>query len=274
MLSLISFITWNLDPDILKIPGTDWPVRWYGLMWAVGLIISQQVMYYIFKDEDKPVKDVDTLTLYILIATLLGARLGHFLFYDPSVFITDPLEIILPPYSGLASHGAAAGILIGLYFFCRKMNYNYLWMVDRLVIVVCITGGFIRLGNFLNSEILGKPTDVPWAVIFEQVDNIPRHPAQLYEAIYCFMLFALLFYIWKQKRNTVGNGFIFGVFLVVLWSLRFVDEFFKEVQEPFEQDLSLNMGQILSIPLVLAGIIILIRTRRKRSEQNIAPKND
>lgn len=268
MQSYISFITWNLDPDIFKIPGTDWPVRWYGLMWAVGLVISQQVMYYIFKDEDKPAKDVDTLTLYILIATLLGARLGHFLFYDPSVFVTDPLEIILPPYSGLASHGAAAGILLGLYFFCRKLNYNYLWMVDRLVIVVCITGGFIRLGNFLNSEILGKPTDVPWAVIFERVDSIPRHPAQLYEAIYCFLLFALLFYIWKQKRNKVSNGFIFGIFLVVLWSLRFVDEFFKEVQEPFEQNLPLNMGQILSIPLVITGIIILIRTRKKRSEQN------
>jgi prolipoprotein diacylglyceryl transferase len=260
---IISFIHWNLDSDIFKIPGTDWPVRWYGLMWAIGLIISQQVMYYIFKNEHRPAKDVDTLTLYIIIATLLGARLGHFLFYDPSVFITDPLEIILPPYSGLASHGAAAGILIGLYFFCRKMKYNYLWMVDRLVIVVCITGGFIRLGNLLNSEILGKPTNVPWAFVFGQVDNIPRHPAQLYEAVYCFLLFAILFYIWKSKRAEVGNGLIFGLFLIVLWTLRFIDEFFKEVQEPFEQNLPLNMGQILSIPLVIAGFVILIRSRRK-----------
>ncbi|HEX5168443.1 MAG TPA: prolipoprotein diacylglyceryl transferase [Cyclobacteriaceae bacterium] len=265
---LITFITWNPNPDIYVIPGLDWPIRWYGFMWAMGLIVSQQVMYYIFKAEAKPIKDVDTLTLYILIATLLGARLGHFLFYDPSVFITDPLEIILPPYSGLASHGAAAGILIGLFFFCRKLNYNYLWMVDRLVIVVCITGGFIRLGNLLNSEILGKPTNVPWAFIFERVDTLPRHPAQLYEAIYCFLLFTLLFYIWKQKRDGVSNGFIFGVFLVVLWSLRFVDEFFKEVQEPFEQGLPLNMGQILSIPLVIAGIIILIRTRKKTVSEN------
>jgi prolipoprotein diacylglyceryl transferase len=260
---IISFIHWNVNPDIYTIPGLDWPIRWYGLMWALGLIISQQVMYHMFNKEGKPAKDVDTLTLYIVIATLVGARLGHFLFYDPSVFITDPLQIIRPPYAGLASHGAAIGILTGLYFFCRKLNYNYLWMVDRLVIVVCITGGFIRLGNLLNSEIPGKPTDVPWAFIFERMDNIPRHPAQVYEAIYCFLLFAILFCIWKTKRDTVKNGFIFGVFLVVLWSLRFIDEFFKEVQEPFEEGMILNMGQILSIPLVITGLIILLKTRKQ-----------
>lgn len=260
---IISYIHWNVNPDIYTIPGLDWPIRWYGMMWALGLIISQQVMYHIFNKEGRPIKDVDTLTLYIVIATLVGARLGHFLFYDPSVFITDPLQIIKPPYAGLASHGAAIGILIGLYFFCRKQKYNYLWMVDRLVIVVCITGGFIRFGNLLNSEIPGKATTVPWAFIFERMDNIPRHPAQLYEAIYCFLLFAFLFYIWKTKRDEVKNGFIFGVFLVVLWSLRFIDEFFKEVQEPFEEDLMLNMGQILSIPLVLLGVIILLRTRKQ-----------
>ena len=267
LLSLVSFITWNVNPDIFTIPGLDLPVRWYGLSWALGLILAQQIMYYIFKIENRPIKDVDSLTLYIVISTLLGARLGHFLFYDPSVFITDPLEIILPPYSGLASHGAAAGILLGLYFFCRKLKYNYLWMVDRLVIVVCIVGGFIRLGNLMNSEILGKATDVPWAFIFQLVDNTPRHPAQLYEAIYCFILFAILFYVWKFKREQVGNGFIFGIFLIVLWSLRFIDEFFKEAQVPFEENLMLNMGQILSIPLVIIGIIILIRTRKKRLNQ-------
>ena len=260
---IVSYIHWNVNPDIYTIPGLDWPIRWYGMMWALGLIISQQVMYHIFNKEGRPIKDVDTLTLYTVIATLVGARLGHFLFYDPSVFITDPLQIIKPPYAGLASHGAAIGILIGLYFFCRKQKYNYLWMVDRLVIVVCITGGFIRFGNLLNSEIPGKATTVPWAFIFERMDNIPRHPAQLYEAIYCFLLFAFLFYIWKNKRNEVKNGFIFGVFLVVLWSLRFIDEFFKEVQEPFEEGLMLNMGQILSIPLVIVGVIILLRTRKQ-----------
>lgn len=268
---VFDFITWSVDPDIFTIPGIDWPLRWYGLMWALGLILSQQIMYHIFKAEGKPSKDVDTLTLYIILATLIGARLGHFLFYDPSVFLTDPLQIILPPYAGLASHGAAIGILTGLYLFCRKLKYNYLWMVDRLVIVVCITGAFVRLGNLMNSEILGKPTDVPWAFVFTHVDNVPRHPAQLYECIYCIMLFGLLFYIWKYRRYLVRNGFIFGVFLVVLWSLRFVDEFFKEVQEPFEEDLVLNMGQILSIPFVVIGIVILISTWRRDKAQPDPP---
>ena len=266
LLSYLLYITWNVDPKIFTIPGTDWAIRWYGLMWAVGLIISQQVMYHIFKNDNRPSKDVDTLTVYIIIGTLLGARFGHFLFYDPEAFITNPLQIILPPYAGLASHGGAIGILTALWFFSRKLKYNYLWMVDRLVIVVCITGGFIRLGNLMNSEILGKVTDVPWAFIFKHVDNAPRHPAQLYEAIYCFLLFALLFYIWKNKRTVVRNGFIFGVFLVVLWSLRFVDEFFKINQEPFEDGLLLNMGQILSIPFVIFGIILLIRTWKKPAQ--------
>jgi len=219
---LLSYINWSVDPEIFTIPGVDWPIRWYGLMWAIGLILSQQIMYHIFKVEQRPAKHVDTLTLYIILATFLGARFGHFLFYDPSVFITDPLSIILPPYAGLASHGAAIGILIG-------------------------------------------PTTVPWAFVFELVDNVPRHPAQLYEAIYCFLLFGLLYYIWKVKRHQVATGFIFGVFLVVLWSLRFVDEFFKEVQEPFEENLPLNMGQILSIPFVIAGLVILIKTRKRRT---------
>jgi prolipoprotein diacylglyceryltransferase len=133
-------------------------------------------------------------------------------------------------------------------------------MVDRLVIVVCITGACIRFGNLLNSEILGRQTDVPWAFIFTNIDNVPRHPAQLYEAIYCVILFGLLFYIWKVKRAVVSNGFIFSIFLIVLWSLRFVDEFFKISQESFEDDMILNMGQILSIPFVLAGIVLMIKT--------------
>lgn len=261
---LLSYINWSVDPEIFTIPGVDWPIRWYGLMWAIGLILSQQIMYHIFKVEQRPAKDVDTLTLYIILATFLGARFGHFLFYDPSVFLTDPLSIILPPYAGLASHGGAIGILIGLYLYCRRLKYDYFWMVDRLVIVVCITGGFIRLGNLMNSEMIGIPTTVPWAFVFELVDNVPRHPAQLYEAIYCFLLFGLLYYIWKVKRHQVANGFIFGVFLVVLWSLRFVDEFFKVAQEPFEENLPINMGQILSIPFVIAGIIILIKTRKRK----------
>lgn len=274
-IQMLSYITWSVDPEIFVIPGIDWPLRWYGLMWAIGLVLAQQIMYHVFKVEGRPANHIDTFTLYIVLGALIGARLGHFLFYDPSVFWTDPLSIILPPYAGLASHGGAIGILTGLYFFCRKLNYNYLWMVDRLVIVVCVVGGFIRLGNLMNSEILGLPTDVPWAFVFTYVDNVPRHPAQLYEAIYCFILFGVLYYLWRNRRSELYNGFIFGIFLIVLWTLRFVDEFFKEPQEAFEQDMVLNMGQILSIPFVLFGIFLLMLAVRGKTSKRMerVPEN-
>jgi phosphatidylglycerol:prolipoprotein diacylglycerol transferase len=206
--------------------------------------------------------------MYILISTVLGARLGHFLFYEPSRFLTDPLDILMPPYSGLASHGAAIGILIGLWLFCRKLKYNYLWMVDRLVIVVCITGACIRLGNLINSEMIGLPTDLPWGFIFTRIDNVPRHPAQLYEALYCIALFFVLFYLWKNRAARLGNGFIFGLFLIVLWTLRFIDEFFKVNQVAFEDDQRLNMGQVLSIPFILVGIFLLFWSSKHMKHNN------
>lgn len=208
--------------------------------------------------------------MYILISTVLGARLGHFLFYEPSRFLTGPLDILMPPYSGLASHGAAIGILIGLWLFCRKLKYNYLWMVDRLVIVVCITGASIRLGNLINSEMIGLPTDLPWAFIFTRIDNVPRHPAQLYEALYCIALFFVLFYLWKTRAVRLGNGFIFGLFLIVLWTLRFIDEFFKVNQVEFEDHQLLNMGQVLSIPFIFVGVFLLFWSTKQKKGQTPA----
>lgn len=259
-----SFIIWDVDPDVFVIPFIDHPVKWYGLSWALGFLFSQQIMYYIYKQEGKPVKDVDTLTLYIIVCAFLGARLGHFIFYDPSMFITDPLFILLPPYAGLASHGGAIGTLIALYFFARKTNVRYLWIIDRLVIVSALTGALIRLGNLMNSEMVGLPTTMPWGFIFTSFDMTPRHPAQLYEAIYCFLLFVFLSLMWYRKRTEIKDGFLTGWFLVILFSLRFIDEFFKINQESFENDLMLNMGQILSVPFVIAGVIILFITRGRR----------
>ncbi len=260
---LFAYIIWNVDSDIFVIPFLNHPVKWYGVSWALGLLIGQQLMYFIYRKEGKSSKDVDTLTLYILLAAFLGARLGHFIFYDPSMFITDPLLILLPPYAGLASHGAAIGTLIALYFFARKTNVKYLWIVDRLVIVAALAGCFIRLGNLMNSEVVGLPTELPWGFIFTSIDNTPRHPAQLYEAIYCFFLFVFLFWYWYQKRSRIHNGILTGWFLVILFTLRFIDEFFKIDQEAFEADLLLNMGQILSIPFVVAGIFILLWSRNR-----------
>ena len=266
-----AYIVWSVDPDIFTIPYLNHPVRWYGLSWALGFLISQQVMYYIYRKDRKSSSDVDTLTLYIIFAAIVGARVGHFLFYEPSTFVTDPLQILLPPYSGLASHGAAIGVLIALYFFAKRTNVKYLWIVDRLVIVSALTGTLIRLGNLMNSEMVGLPTEMPWGFIFTSIDGIPRHPAQLYEAVYCFFLFLFLLLIWKQKRQALGDGYLTGWFLIILFTLRFIDEYFKLNQVSFEADMILNMGQILSIPFVIIGIVILLMANKKASaiENNI-----
>jgi prolipoprotein diacylglyceryl transferase len=258
-ISMLSYIVWDIDPDIFVIPLLNHPVRWYGLSWALGFVLSQQIMYHIYKKENRSRKEVDTLTIYMLASAMVGARLGHVLFYDPIEFLSEPLSILRIWEGGLASHGAGIGVLIALYFFARSATVKYLWILDRIVIVSALTGGLIRLGNLMNSEMVGLPTSLPWGFIFTSIDNTPRHPAQLYEAIYCLILFAFLFYIWSTKRHEIKNGFLTGWFLIILFSLRFIDEFFKINQVSFEDDLVLNMGQLLSIPFVIVGIFILLR---------------
>jgi phosphatidylglycerol---prolipoprotein diacylglyceryl transferase len=266
LVTTITYIYWEANPDIFVIPVLNHPVRWYGVSWALGFLLSQQMMYFIYDRDLRPRKEVDTLTFYMIIAAILGARLGHLLFYDPHLILENPINLIATWKGGMASHGGAIGILIALYFFARKTQVPYLWIVDRLVIVSALTGGLIRLGNLMNSEMIGQPTDVPWAFVFSAVDDIPRHPAQLYEAIYCFILFALLFTLWYLRRADGRNGLLTGVFLVVLFTLRFIDEFFKVNQEAFEDRMPLNMGQILSIPFVIAGLVILIQSLRKQQD--------
>ncbi len=257
------FINWNPSPEIFTIPGIDWPVRWYGLMWALAFIGSHFVMNRIYKTEGRTEKDLDLLTLYIIIGTVLGARLGHCFFYDPAYYLAHPLDILKVYEGGLASHGGAIGILTGMYLYTRKTKESWLWVFDKIVVVVPLAGALIRFGNLMNSEIIGKPTDVPWAFIFESVDNVPRHPAQLYEGLFCVVLFVVMYYLWKNKRNNFGPGFMFGFFCVVLFTERFIDEFFKENQELFENSMALNMGQILSIPFVLIGIYMMWNANMK-----------
>lgn len=261
----LSYIIWDINPDMFVIPYLNHPVRWYGVSWALGFIISNQIMEFIYKKEGRLITEIDSLTMYMVISTIIGARLGHCLFYDPVYYFHNPLQLLAIWEGGLASHGAAIGIFIGTYLFARKTKVEYLWILDRLTIVVALTGCCIRLGNLMNSEMIGLPTDLPWAFVFTSMDDVPRHPAQLYEAIYCMILFLALFWVWNKYRTRIKNGFMFGWFLIILFSLRFVDEFFKISQEAFEDDMVLNMGQILSIPLVLAGIIILVTTSRKEN---------
>ena len=360
---MTSYLIWNASSEIFSFG--SFALRWYGLLFALGFLISQQILYYIYKVEGKPQKDVDTLTIYMVVATVLGARLGHIIFYQPDMFLTNPLGILLPfefepkfrftGLQGLASHGGAFGILFALWLYSRKKKpgQNYLQVLDRIVILVALTGALIRLGNFFNSEIIGKPTDSPIGVVFvsriteaimddktrdnpaesmqvrkdlslppgahgrvplaiyfffkpgtkedqvrqfligdvkfylnrltEFVDEpaseplryeitqekegtygarvrtfgIARHPAQLYESFSCILLFVFLFWLWRNKKENTPPGLIFGWFLVILWSLRFSYEFLKENQVEFENSMRLNMGQILSIPLIIAGILVL-----------------
>lgn len=382
-MQLLNYIIWSPNPEIF--PNVDWiPVRWYGLLFAAGFIISQQIMYHIFKVEGKPQKGVDSLTLWMIIFTILGARLGHVFFYEPMRYLQNPISILKTWEGGLASHGAAVGITMAIFLYVnyfvdinplkgkfvwkkRKIkDQSFLWVFDRIVIGVAITGALIRFGNFLNTEIIGTPTRSTYGVVFasdvidqleymsqiEKVDikkdsdreidengyvpveieiefkksiknqtiasqivetniksalnnynyvtmhiyeppgnqidfkiskiskgrqlatiktlAIARHPAQLYESFSSLLLFILLFYLWNRKKDKLPEGFLFGLFLVILFGLRFLYEYIKENQVDFEDSMTLNMGQILSIPLIVAGILILLNLKKlqpNKSEQ-------
>ncbi|CAA9288733.1 MAG: Prolipoprotein diacylglyceryl transferase [uncultured Cytophagales bacterium] len=272
MLSFLQYITWDVSPEIFD---TEYfSVRWYGLLFALGFLLGQQILIYIFKKEGKPESDVEVLTVYMVLSTIIGARLGHCFFYEWDYYSQNPIKILKIWEGGLASHGATIGILFALWLYARKKkDQSYLWIVDRIVITVALAGCLIRLGNLMNSEIIGKPTDVPWAFVFTSVDKVPRHPAQLYEAITCFILFGFLFWLWNRRKAKTPEGSLLGIFLIYIFGLRFVYEFLKENQVKFEDELALNMGQILSIPAVLGGIFVLLianRNARKRDALDVA----
>jgi prolipoprotein diacylglyceryl transferase len=272
MLNVLAYITWNISPEMFSIGPIS--VRWYGLLFALAFIFGYKVMQWVYKQENKPVSDVEQLTVYMILGTVIGARLGHCLFYNPDFYLSNPLEILKVWKGGLASHGAAIGIITSLYFFAKKKKVTTLWILDRIVIAVASAGFFIRLGNLFNSEIIGKPSEVAWAFIFTKVDNIPRHPAQLYESIAYFIIFLILFFIYKNKREKWNDGFLFGMFLVLIFTFRFFVEFLKEVQSSFEAGMILDMGQLLSIPFVILGVIFIVRSfkKRKSTESKVSDK--
>ncbi len=257
-------ITWDVSPEILSIGPIQ--IRWYGLLFAASFLIGFQIMTKIFAKENKSQKDLNDLLWYMIIGTIVGARLGHCLFYNPEYYLSNPLEILKTWKGGLASHGAAIGIVSAMYLYSkRKVGQSFLWVMDRVVITVALAGFFIRTGNLMNSEIIGIPTDVPWAFVFVNAyvpdPMIPRHPAQLYEALSYLAIFVLLFSIYKKSFKELKDGYLFGIFLVLIFASRFIIEFFKENQEAFEQGMALNMGQLLSIPLILWGLYLLFRIK-------------
>lgn len=263
------YINWNVNPEIFDI-GIS--VRYYGLLFALAFIFGYKIEEKIFKSERLPMPWLDKLWIYVAIATIIGARLGHCIFYDWAYYSAHPLEMILPVrftpefkftgYQGLASHGAAIGIIAGLWYYSKKVTKKSIfWILDRAVIPIALAGFFIRMGNLMNSEIVGIPTELPWGFCFVnsglEHPELPRHPAQLYEAICYLISFFILMYLYWKTPVKKRMGFIFGSFLILIFLARFIIEFVKEVQEPWEVSMILNMGQILSLPFMLVGIFML-----------------
>ncbi|MBN2395791.1 MAG: prolipoprotein diacylglyceryl transferase [Candidatus Atribacteria bacterium] len=261
---IFKYINWNADPEIFNVFGIS--IRYYGLLFVSGLILCIYILGWIYKRESIPAENLEKLSIYSMIGILVGARLGHCLFYEPSYYLSHPLEMILPitfppdggikftGYQGMASHGGVLGLLIALYIYSRKTKHEMIDTIDLIAVVSGLSFGFIRLGNFMNSEIIGIPTTLPWGVIFERVDNIPRHPAQLYETISYFIIFTIMMLLYKNMRVRLKNGFLFGLAAVLFFTARLLIEFLKENQVGFEDKMALNMGQLLSLPFIAVGI--------------------
>ncbi len=259
----LQIIPWNVDPEIFRIG--NFAVRWYGLLFASGFVFGYYIMRKIFRNEGLSDEMLDRLTVYAAIGTIVGARLGHCLFYEPAYYLANPIEILKVWRGGLASHGAAIGIPLALWFFVRKEKKPYLWVIDRVVIVVALAGALIRLGNLMNSEIYGVETTLPWGFVFlRNGETVPKHPTQIYESLAYLVTFGLLMMLYWKNRGKVRPGLIFGVFLIMVFGFRFFVEFVKEDQVAFEAGMKLNMGQWLSIPLVILGIVLIVRAFRKK----------
>jgi len=266
-------IEWN--PDFTAFSIGSFGVRWYALCWCIGLALAYVVVYKLYKAQKIAAEKFDPLFLYCFIGILVGARLGHCLFYEPDYFLSHPVEMFLPirrladgswkytGYAGLASHGGTLGLMAALWLYVKKYKVNIMRVLDNIAIATPICACFIRLGNLMNSEIVGKPTDGSWGFIFVQNgDTFPRHPGQLYEAVAYFLFFLIGLWLYCKYKEKAGTGFFFGYCLTSIFAFRFFVEFFKEVQEPWElamqQMAGINQGQLLSIPFVLLGLYCLL----------------
>lgn len=257
----MDYLVWNVSPEIFRL-GPLAP-RWYGLLFALGFVLGYQIGLQIYRHEGRPEKNLSILVLYLMVGTIVGARLGHVLLYQPDYYLRRPWEILMIWRGGLASHGGYTGVLIAIYLYLRKYrDMTFLELADRAAIPCLLAGSLIRIGNLFNSEILGTPTNLPWAVIFMRVDNIPRHPAMVYEAIVYFSLFLALYVAYWKTNIIQAPGRMLGLSFTLAFLGRFLIEFVKEEQVPFEEGLLLNMGQLLSLPFIAAGLFLLYRSQR------------
>ena len=283
MIHLLLYILWNPSLEAFSIGPLTF--RWYSLCWLVGLLLAYLVVRRLYKEQKIKDELFDPLFVYCFLGILVGARLGHCIFYQPDYFLTSfkgfvemflPIHIMqdgswkMTGYAGLASHGGTAGLMLALWLYTKHTKLSLWTVLDNIAIATGTTACFIRLGNLMNSEIIGKVTDVPWAFVFEKVDALPRHPGQLYEAIAYALLFVIMWIIYKNsqkqtansRKPQVGTGWYFGFCLAYIFTFRFFIEYTKEIQEAFEASLPLDMGQILSIPFIIIGVVCMIRAKK------------
>ena len=275
---MLDFITWTADPAIFSIGSRE--IRWYGLAFAVGFWIGYIIVQKMWKQENLKPEWIDSLLMYTIFGTVIGARLGHCLFYAPDYYLANPIEILKIWEGGLASHGGTLGIIIAIYCYSKRITHkSMLWTFDKVVVPTGLGAAMIRLGSLMNDEICGHPTDLPWAVRFienlhawkagaEPIFSAPSHPTQLYEALCYLLTFVLCMWLYFRKEAWKREGLIFGVFMICIFTSRFFIEFLKNDQEAFEADMLLNMGQLLSIPFVLAGIWFVVRACRAQAKPN------
>ena len=246
---------WNVDPVLLSLGPIT--IHWYGALFASSIFAGLYFMKWVFNQENQDVASLDNLLMYVVIGIIIGARLGHCFFYDPDYYFSNPLKILAIWEGGLASHGGGLGAIIGTYFYSKKNPFSFVWLLDRLAIATALFGIFVRSANFVNAEIIGKPSTVPWAVIFERVDNIARHPAQLYEAIAYAIIFVILTCLYRVTNIKNYQGMLLGLFLIMTFTARFIIEFFKQQQAAYSLEGTMNTGQMLSAPFFVMGIILV-----------------
>lgn len=276
----MNYFVWDISPIIFELPlfigSYSFPIRWYSLCFAIGIFGSFMILRSMFLKENKPLAALETLPIYIVLATVIGARLGHTLLYNPQTYLADPLRLLRVWEGGLASHGGFFFVIMTLIIFARKhrASLSFFWLADRCAICAMFAAGCIRIGNFFNSEIIGLTTDVPWAVIFSRVDRLPRHPTQIYESLGYFYIFLAFYLFYRYKGREIGEGRFFGAILISGFAYRFLIEMFKENHKEFVRDLPMNMGQMLSIPFIVLGLYFLVGLHQKSKTWRWALSSD
>ncbi len=259
---------WNFDPVLFSLG--SFSIHWYGLIFALAILSGYSLVKYLYVLEGQSTSNLDNLLVCIVAGVVIGARLGHCFFYDPHYYLENPIKILMIWEGGLASHGGGLGAILGIYLHSKAKGMPFLWLLDRIVLPTAVFAFSVRIANFLNSEILGAGSNVPWAVVFTRIDDIPRHPVQLYEAMGYLAVFLILITLYAKYKLRDIPGTLFSLFLILVFSVRFLVEFMKEPQASYSMGLGISVGQLLSVPFFTLGVIILIvTTQRHRLRSDI-----